>query len=70
MLLKPFKAIAAAALFCLAMPAATRAADIPPVPDTSDWKFSVALYGWAAGLSGDVGVFGLPPRISTFPSVT
>ena len=67
MLLKPFKAIAAAALFCLAMPAATRAADIPPVPDTSDWKFSVALYGWAAGLSGDVGVFGLPPQNIDLP---
>jgi hypothetical protein len=39
-----------------------RAADMAPPPDTSDWTFNAALYLWAAGLSGDAGVFGLPPQ--------
>lgn len=55
-----FKALAAAAFLSAALPAAARAADIAPVPDTSDWVFTAAVYGWAAGLEGDVGVFGLP----------
>ncbi|MCA3556496.1 MAG: hypothetical protein IOC69_13035 [Aestuariivirga sp.] len=49
------------------MPVAAHAADIAPVPDTSDWKFSAALYGWAAGLNGDVGVFGLPAQEIDLP---
>jgi hypothetical protein len=61
------KAIAAAALISIALPAGARAADLPPVPDTSDWKFVVALYGWGAGLNGDVGVFGLPPQEVDLP---
>ncbi|MEI7601101.1 MAG: hypothetical protein WCJ41_17510 [Aestuariivirga sp.] len=65
--MKSLKVIAASALLCLAVPVAARAADIPPVPDTSDWKFTVALYGWAAGLNGDVGVFGLPPQNVDLP---
>jgi hypothetical protein len=33
-----------------------------PVTVTREgWTFTFAPYGWAAGLSGDVGVFGLPP---------
>ena len=57
------KSLAAAALMALALPfGAARAADLPPVPDSSDWVFTVALYGWGAGISGDVGVFGLPPQ--------
>lgn len=54
------KAMATAALLSLALPAAAEAADLPPVPDTSDWTFTLALYGWAAGIEGTVGVFGLP----------
>lgn len=65
--LTSFKALAFAGLFAAALPAGARAADLPPVPDTSDWRFTVALYGWAAGLSGDVGVFGLPTQNIDLP---
>lgn len=40
------------------------AADIettPPPPAASEWRYQLTLYGWAAGITGDVGVFGLPP---------
>jgi hypothetical protein len=60
------KALAAAAVLA-ALPVAAHAADLPPVPDTSDWKFTVAAYGWAAGLNGDVGVFGLPAQHVDLP---
>jgi len=67
MIVKSLKALAAAALMSVVLPAAGRAADLPPVPDSSDWKFTVAVYGWAAGLKGDVGVFGLPPKDVDLP---
>jgi hypothetical protein len=67
MVLKSLKALAAAAAVSVALPVAAHAADLPPVPDTSDWKFTVALYGWAAGLNGDVGVFGLPAQEVDLP---
>lgn len=60
--LTTLRSVFAAALLASALPASARAADLPPVPDTSDWKFVVALYGWGAGLEGDVGVFGLPAQ--------
>jgi opacity protein-like surface antigen len=45
--------------------AADVAAELSPpeaaAPPASGWTFSVAPYFWAAGLSGDVGVFGLQP---------
>ncbi|MDX8444466.1 hypothetical protein [Mesorhizobium captivum] len=34
--------------------------DLKPVVTEQGWTFSVAPYFWAAGLSGDVGQFGLP----------
>jgi hypothetical protein len=46
---------------------AARAADITPEapqkasPAVSEWTFSVAPYLWAAGLEGDVGLFGREP---------
>jgi len=61
MLTKPFRAIAAAAMLTAALPLAAKAADIAPVPDSSDWKFTLAVYAWGAGLEGDVGVFGFQP---------
>lgn len=64
---KSLKVSAAAALLSVALPAAGHAADLPPAPDSSDWKFTVAVYGWAAGLNGDVGVFGLPPKHIDLP---
>lgn len=67
MILKSLKAIAAAALLSVALPGASHAADIAPVPDTSDWNFTAAVYVWGAGLSGDVGVFGLPPQDVDLP---
>jgi hypothetical protein len=40
------------------------AADITdePLPAESEWKFTLAPYMWLAGISGDVGLFGLPPQ--------
>lgn len=67
MIAKSLKTCLSAALLSLGLAAGARAADLPPVPDTSDWKFTVALYGWGASLSGDVGVFGLPPQEIDLP---
>ena len=67
MIFKSLKALATAALFSAALPLAGQAADIAPVPDTSDWSFTAAAYVWGAGLSGDVGVFGLPPQDVDLP---
>lgn len=67
MIVKSFKALAAIAMLSVAMPAAGHAADLPPAPDSSDWKFTLAVYGWAAGLNGDVGVFGLPAKHIDLP---
>lgn len=67
MILKSLKALAAALLLAAALPAGAQAADLPPVPDTSDWRFTTAIYGWGAGLSGDVGVFGLPVQNVDLP---
>ncbi len=33
----------------------------PPPVETKEWTFTVAPYIWGAGLTGDVGVFGLDP---------
>lgn len=58
--------LGAAALAC-AIISPLRAADLPtplppPMPQMAadDWSFSLSPYFWAAGLSGDVGAFGLP----------
>ena len=67
MTVNSLKAFALAAIMSTALPMAGHAADLPPVPDTSDWKFSLALYGWAAGIKGDVGVFGLPAQEVDLP---
>jgi opacity protein-like surface antigen len=37
------------------------AADLAPMPETSEWRFTIAPYAWGVGLSGDVGVFGRGP---------
>lgn len=37
------------------------AADLAPAPDTNEWHFTIAPYAWAAGLHGDVGLFGFAP---------
>lgn len=54
-------------LLLLAIPPAVKAADIAPLvapqpkPEEADrWSFSVSPYFWAAGITGDTGVFGLP----------
>jgi hypothetical protein len=56
---------------CLTLSSATiaGAADIAPLlaptaqpqETESGWKFTIAPYFWVAGLTGDVGQFGLPP---------
>lgn len=33
-----------------------------PLPAESGWTFTLAPYAWLAGISGDVGLFGLPPQ--------
>jgi hypothetical protein len=67
MILKSLKALVTAAVVSVTLPVAAHAADIAPVPDTSDWKFTAAAYVWAAGLNGDVGVFGLPAQNVDLP---
>jgi len=37
------------------------AADLAPLPDTSEWRFTIAPYAWGVGLNGDVGIFGRGP---------
>ncbi len=41
--------------------APARSADIEPLPPADEWTFTVAPYLWAAGLSGDIGLFGREP---------
>lgn len=51
----------------LAAPVVVQAADIAPAfapqpqpADPDKWTFSISPYFWAAGITGDTGVFGLP----------
>lgn len=37
------------------------AADLADTPASDEWVISIAPYAWAAGLSGDVGLFGREP---------
>jgi len=37
------------------------AADTMPLPAHDDWTYTLAPYVWAAGINGDVGVFGQEP---------
>jgi hypothetical protein len=41
--------------------AADVGAPLPPAPENESWRYQLTLYGWAAGVTGDVGVLGLPP---------
>jgi hypothetical protein len=56
------KTILAAAVFASVFPAAAFSADVAAPEPASDWTFAGALYLWGAGISGDSGVFGLPPQ--------
>jgi len=59
--------VAATLLGCLVFAAAARAADVetappePAPPPQREWTFTVAPYFWAAGINGDVGLFGREP---------
>lgn len=37
------------------------AADLPPLTAAGEWRFTLAPYAWATGISGDVGLFGRDP---------
>jgi hypothetical protein len=53
------KAVSAATLLLAAQGMApVHAADLAPMPDTSQWQFTVAPYGWGVAIKGDVGLFG------------
>jgi hypothetical protein len=52
----------AAALCALMIPAAAQAADISAPEAADGWTFTGAAYLWGAGISGESGVFGLPPQ--------
>lgn len=43
------------------VPGAAKAADIAPEHAPGGWHFTLAPYAWAAGLDGDVGLFGRNP---------
>ncbi|MGE3872463.1 MAG: hypothetical protein AB7F74_05850 [Parvibaculaceae bacterium] len=49
-----------AALICIAGPASAADLVAPEQANESGWTFAVAPYFWATGLTGDVGVDGLP----------
>ena len=51
-----------AAIATPALAADLATAPVEPVAPTQDWRFQATIYGWAAGVSGDVGVLGLPPQ--------
>lgn len=52
-------AVSAATLLLAAQGMApVHAADLAPMPDTSQWQFTVAPYVWGVGIKGDVGLFG------------
>src|SRR5688572_18951986 len=62
---KKLKAIRVAASVTLIISASTTyAADVayeaPPLE--TGWTFTLAPYAWAAGISGDVGLFGISPQ--------
>lgn len=61
--------LALACTLVLTSAAFTRAnaADIAPMPDSGEWRFTVAPYAWGVGLSGDVGLFGLKPAEVDIP---
>lgn len=53
-----------AVVACLALTVHVQAADMQqaePTEPASEWRFTIAPYLWAAGLNGDVGLFGRPP---------
>ena len=52
----------AAAAFSMVFPAAALAADIAAPEPSDGWTFTGAAYLWGAGISGESGVFGLPPQ--------
>jgi hypothetical protein len=62
------RALLLAPLMAVALPIAASAADLPvPTQPTvvtpalaPEWEFSIAPYFWAAGLDGEIGLFGLP----------
>jgi opacity protein-like surface antigen len=59
----PFTKPLFACAFCaLMMPAAAQAADISAPEPSEGWTFTGAAYLWGAGISGEAGVFGLPPQ--------
>lgn len=58
-----FVALGLAATMTLLSSSCLLAADIAPTevpPSQNTWKYQVTLYGWAAGINGDVGIRGLP----------
>lgn len=49
--------LASALVLASVVPDAARAADVTPETPPGAWRFTLAPYAWAAGLSGDVGLF-------------
>jgi hypothetical protein len=52
--------IATGAIFALAGPALCADLTPAPPPPETEWTFTLAPYGWLAGISGNVAQFGLP----------
>lgn len=61
MISRPLKNLFAAVACVFALPAAGHAADMATPVDTSGWTFTLAAYGWAAGIDGEAGILGLEP---------
>lgn len=52
----------AGAVCALTMSAAAQAADVSAPDSAEGWTFTGAAYLWGAGISGEAGVFGIPPQ--------
>jgi opacity protein-like surface antigen len=62
MILRFAHSILAAAAIAALVPLQAQAADVALDEPASDWTFTGAAYLWAAGISGESGVFGFPPQ--------
>lgn len=57
-----FKSLGSMLFLAAALPTAADAADVAMPEASSDWQFTATAYLWGTGISGQTGVFGLPPQ--------
>ena len=60
-LMRRQRALALSVVFLAGSAVSAHSAELTAEDPSSEWVFSVAPYGWGAGISGDVGLFGRKP---------